>query len=101
MPHSRYIPEAGTIISKQPEKLLVMKNLNSIGRIALTLALVAGLAYGCNNSNTTPNDPSSGQENSQNDQGENYGAKGDNRPEPSNPGADTSATKSTGTGTTQ
>lgn len=78
-----------------------MKNLNSFGKTALALVLVAGLAYGCNNSSTTPADPSSGQENSQNDQGEDYGAKGDNRPEPSTPGAsttaDTSATKSTGT----
>jgi hypothetical protein len=65
-----------------------MKHMNILLKSILPAAALILLTIGC--SDTKPNDPSEGSENIQNEQGENYGTKGDDRPEPSQPGADTS-----------
>jgi hypothetical protein len=77
-----------------------MKTYKLTGKALLVVFFACALAYGCNEQK--PSDPSEGKENIQNDQGENYGAKGDDRPEPSQPGASTTSNHNTsGTDTTQ
>ena len=81
-----------------------MRTYKLTGKALLVVFFACALAYGCNEQK--PSDPSEGKENMQNDQGENYGAKGDDRPEPSKPGESTtsnttSGSTETGTDTTQ
>jgi hypothetical protein len=75
-----------------------MKKLNLTGNLLLALAITCSVTYGCNEQK--PQDPSEGQENSQNEQGENYGAKGDDRPATSQPGESTTSNQNSTTGVT-
>ena len=69
-----------------------MKKMSTPFRSMLVIAAITFLFTACQDKQ--PNDPSDAPENISNEQGEEYGAKGDDRPEPSDPGEE-----STGTGT--
>ena len=69
-----------------------MKKINLFTSMLFAAAIAFTFAS-CDN--PKPQDPSEGNENVSNDQGEDYGAKGDDRAEPSQPGQ-----SSTGGGTT-
>lgn len=71
-----------------------MKKISLSIKPILLVAAITFLFTACENKQ--PNDPSDSRENTSNEQGEEYGAKGDDRPEPSEPGELTT----TGTDTT-
>ena len=64
-----------------------MKKMNIHFKSLLLAAAIAFFFTACDN--PKPKDPSEGSENISNDQGEDYGAKGDDRQEPSQPGEST------------
>jgi hypothetical protein len=79
----------GIIISKVRLNKIYnnMKNLKEYLKPVLVAAAIAFIFTACEN--PKPKDPSEGTENISNEQGEDYGAKGDDRHEPSRPGEST------------
>lgn len=74
-----------------------MRKMSTTLKSLLLAAAITFLFTACQDKQ--PNDPSDAPENISNEQGEEYGAKGDDRPEPTDPGESTTANTGTGTGT--